>query len=135
MPIAMLTISDWDSAHERDKMIESPTWSEIESAIRALNNENLNDLYLYPEKNNTETYLCIGGGSGRYVLTGSIKNQSFPTLIDPDRSSMSSTQLVVGGQLGDYPSNWVMDLCTTLQTAKAFYDGSGFKCGVKWQTA
>jgi len=42
-------------AQERDTMIENPAWAEIESAIRALNNENLNGLYLQPEKNNTET--------------------------------------------------------------------------------
>lgn len=135
MPIAMLTISDWGSAQERDKMIENPTWPEIESAIRALNNENLNDLYLHPEKNNIETYLCVGGGAGRYVLTGSINNQSFPTLADPERSTTPSVELVVGGQLGDYPTNWVMDLCTTLQTTRAFYDAGGFNCGVSWQAA
>ena len=135
MPVEKLTISDWAATGERDTFIEKPSWSQIEGAVRALNNENLNDLYLYPEENNPETYLCVGGGAGRYVLTGSINNNSFPTLVDPIRSPTPTTSLVVGGQPGDYPSNWIMDLSTTLKTTKAFFDAGGFQCGVIWGSA
>jgi len=131
MPVAKLTISDWGATGERDTFIEKPSWPQVERAVCALNNENLNDLYLYPEENNAETYLCVGGGAGRYILTGSINNRTFPTLVDPSRSS-TTTSLVVGGQPGDYPSNWIADLSTTLKTTKAFFDAGIFECGVTW---
>lgn len=132
MPLAMLTISDWGAAQERDTLVENPSWSQVENAAHSLNNRNLNDLYLQPEENSAETHLYIGGGAGRYILSGSINNESFPTLVDPARPPSPNVQLVVGGQLGDYPNNWVLDLSTTLQTARAFFDAGSFNCGVTW---
>ena len=48
-----------------DTVVEKPSWSDIESAIRAMNNGNLNDVYLDLESE-LETSLTIGGGSERW---------------------------------------------------------------------
>ncbi len=131
MGIAILRLSDW-AASERESILRYPTWPQVEAAIRALNNDNLNDLYLQPDENDPATYLAIGGGAGRYILTGSIKNETFPTLVGTDRPPAPQVQLVVGGQLGDYPGNWVTDLSTTLETTKLFVEAGGFESNVPW---
>ncbi len=43
----------------------------MEEAICALNNNNLNDLYLIPQVGDLEKFLGVGGGAGRYLVTGS----------------------------------------------------------------
>lgn len=35
----------------------------------------LNDLYLEPEGDGERTFLCIGGGSGHYIASGSVDGQ------------------------------------------------------------
>jgi hypothetical protein len=69
----------------RTTEIDQPQWEAIDAAIRALDNASRNDVYLVPHKTDPETYLCIGGGAGRYIVTGSIRNEEFPTVIDPVR--------------------------------------------------
>jgi hypothetical protein len=132
MPIARLTICEWIGTGKQDTVIEKPAWGQIERAIRALNNENLNDLYLEPEVGNSEIYLCIGGGAGRYVVSGAIYNERFPTMADPDKPADSKEELVVGGQTGDYPGNCVVDLETALRAAKDFYETGGFSHEINW---
>jgi hypothetical protein len=56
-----------------------PTWDRVEDAIRELDERTHNDLYLHPDASNLETYLAVGGGSGRYLVAGSINNERFPT--------------------------------------------------------
>lgn len=76
--------------------------------------------------------MCIGGGAGRYVVTGSIENQEFPTVVDAARAAEPSELLVVGGQSGQYPGNRVLDLASTLKAARRFYTTGRFDGGVAW---
>jgi len=132
MAIGLLTICEWKGAHKDDTEIRLPLWSAVEAAIRALDNCNLNDVYLQPDETNPETYLAIGGGAGRYIATGSVNNERFPTLVDPQRPAEPKVLLVVGGQEGDYPANWIVDLPTALRAARSFYDAGGFARDVNW---
>ena len=132
MALAILTVCDWDSDGERDTLVANPTWAQIEAAIRRLNNQNLNDVYLQPDRDNTETYLGIGGGNGRYIVTGANSNKTFPTIVHGDRPGERKVTLVVGGQLGEYPENWIVDLESALRAARAFYDAGGFSTNEKW---
>jgi hypothetical protein len=133
MAIASMTISEWDGVIKHDTEIDCPSWPDVESAIRALNNCNLNDLYLQPFKSNADTYLCIGGGAGQYLVSGAVNvDEYFPTLVDPERLSEPRKVIVVGGQSGDYPANWIADLKTVLHAAKSFYDHGGFTADVNW---
>lgn len=131
MSVDILTVTNW-AAKDSCQEISLPSWQQIETAISALNCENLNDVYLRPIEANLETYLCIGGGAGKYIVTGAIENQQFPTLVDRARSEAPKIQLVVGGQPGEFPANWVVDLSAALVAAKAFYEHGGFECGINW---
>src|SRR5262249_25004042 len=92
-----------------------------------------NDLYLTPAVSDVGTYLCVGGGNGRYILTGAIEiDKEFPTLVESDRPADPVQELVVGGQAGMYPANWIVSLETALRAARAFYDAGGFEGSFPW---
>jgi len=81
-------------------------------------------------------YLAVGGGNGRYLVTGSIANERFPTVVDPAKSSDIREFLLVGGQEGDYPAHWILDLDTALRAAKHFYNTNLFEGGgLRWEDA
>jgi hypothetical protein len=133
MAISCLLICKWVGVTHHDTEIKNPSWPDVESAVRALNNREFNDVYLYPDESKPETYLCIGGGGGSYVATGSVESEYFPTLVDKKRPAEPELPLVVGGQKGTYPGNWVVDLQCVLMAAKSFYDVGGFISEIDWE--
>jgi hypothetical protein len=132
MAIDRLTVCDWSGRGKQDTVIDRPTWGDIEASIRALNNRNPNDLYLHPDALNSETYLCIGGGAGQYVASGSIDNECFPTLVDFQLPAEPRVTLVVGGQRSAFPGNYILDLESVLRAARSFYTTGGFGSDVEW---
>lgn len=46
MKIRSLTICDWHEIGRTDTVVERPSWAQVESAIRAMNNRNLTDVHL-----------------------------------------------------------------------------------------
>ena len=113
----------------RETIIENPTWEQTEAAIQALNNADLNDLFLYTNNN---TWLGIGGGAGQYFLSGAIGDDLFLTLVDPDKSPERKILLTVGGQSSDYPENWIHGLPQTIAAARDFYEMGGFSSNFLW---
>lgn len=131
--IALMTICEWTAGSRHDAEVRDPSWDEIARAIRALDGAARNDLYLCPDADDPGTYLCVGGGDGRYVVAGAIAIDSeFPTLVDADRPATPMEVVVVGGQAGRYPANWVVGLDAALAAARAFYDARGFGGGFPW---
>jgi hypothetical protein len=113
-----------------------PTWEQVEDSIRKLNERSHNDIYLHPDALNLETYLSVGGGSGRYLVTGSLDNERFPTAVRAVDEDGSRELLVVGGQSGHYPRNWILDIDLTLRAARSFFDTGEFGGGgVVWVDA
>ena len=129
MAVSKMTAYDWQGAIYQKTIIENPTWEQIEMAIQSLNHQNLNDLYLHINDN---TWLCIGGGDGQYLLTGAMGDDTFPMLVDDKKLSLPKIPLTVGGQTGDYPSNWLHDLSQTLIAVRDFYDSGGYSANVNW---
>src|SRR5262245_10382705 len=127
MAVDLLTVCEWHGAGKTDHEIPKPSWADVEQAIRALDGSARNDLYLQPDHSDPGTYLCVGGGSGRYILTGAIDiDREFPTLVDSGRPATPQEAIVLGGQEGLYPANWVVGLEGALSAARAFYDAGGF---------
>lgn len=136
MSIELLVVAQWNHPHMESADILNPTWDQVEDAIHALDEETRNDLYLHPLASNPETYLAVGGGSGRYLVTGSIDNERFPTVVKGSESTPTRELLVVGGQAGDYPSEWIHDLDLALRAARSFYETGEFGGGgVTWVDA
>lgn len=133
MAIELLTVCEWNGPHMESAKFPQPTWDQVEDAIRALDERTHNDLYLHPDASNLETYLAVGGGSGRYLVTGSINNERFPTAVNGVESNAARELLVVGGQTGDYPGNWILDLDSALRAVRSFFETGEFGgVGVPW---
>jgi hypothetical protein len=133
MPIASPTICNW-SSDPRDRVIENPSWNDIETAIRALDNADRNDLYLTPIHASPDTFIGVGGGAGRYIVHESEGGKRFPTLSNPDSTDERLEPLCVGGQLGEYPARWIVDLQRALAAAREFYEARTFDCGWRGKT-
>jgi hypothetical protein len=126
MPVAELRVFEWKGTRRTEQIIHRPSLEVVHKAVRALNGGSHNDLYLYPRAGIPQPYLCIGGGSGRYLLTGVLPGDRFPTLIDPSRPELPKEALRVGGQEGLYPRNWVHPLNVALRAAEAFWTTGEF---------
>jgi hypothetical protein len=131
--IARLVICEWLGARRRDHEIVAPGWELIEAAIRAMNGASRNDIYLMPREEEPDTYLCIGGGAGRYIATGSVRNEFYPTIVDGLRAAEPQEILTVGGQAGRYDANWIIDESTVIRVARAFYEAGDFAPELNWK--
>src|SRR5262245_7103226 len=105
-PCRWLIICEWSQDKLKKSTIDSPTWSDVENAVRGLDSDEFNDIYIYSDRKNTISYLCIGGGDVGYIATGNINNDRFPTWVDPSKSEEPEVELVVGGQSVYYPNSW-----------------------------
>lgn len=135
MSIGLLIVSTWSGPRHEETHLEHPSWPEVEAAIRGLNGTTHNDVYLCPEPTASEAYLCVGGGNGRYIVTGATKGGRFPTLTDATRTPEPREMLVVGGQAGDYPGHYVVPLETALRAARIYFETGAFSADASWVEA
>jgi hypothetical protein len=134
MAIESLTICEWSTNSRGDEVISYPSWADVEASIRRLDNKTRNDIYLRPLDSAQDTFLGVGGGAGRYIVTGSENGCRFPTLSNPAGTD-ELVSLCVGGQLGEYRSRWVVDLNQALAAVRMFYEAGTFDCGISWDYA
>jgi hypothetical protein len=133
MSIAELIICEWKGTGLKEQVINRPSLKTVVAAVRALDNAARNDLYLYPKAGSVETYLCVGGGKGRYLLSGQLPGERFPTLVDPSRPALPKEALVVGGQESLYPRNWIHPLDIALRAVEEFWNTGAFGgAGLNW---
>ena len=128
--IARLTVCEWSNGQRQDASISDPSWAQIESAIRALNARNLNDLYVYLA--NDDTWLGVGGGAGRYVVSGCSGGSEFPVLVSLESTSSFMEQVMVGGQLSEFRRDHVVTLNEALSACREFLDVGGFGPRANW---
>ena len=139
MTIERLVVSYWGKAPIPTRIVGNPTWQQVESAIRALDAADYNDIMMIPVVANEGTWLAVGGGAGRYVVTGSIEHNRFPTVVrEPGiglkRHEEENEMVMVGGQEGDYPRRWIVDLETAMRAARAFHLTGEFGGGrILWE--
>jgi hypothetical protein len=128
-----MTMCQWSGATVDSQIVPNPSLDQVEAAIRKLDNERFNDLYLQPVGDDPETWLCVGGGAGRYLLSGALGNQRFPTLVDPTKAADPAVALTVGGQEVTYPANRVHSLNTALEAVRTFWKSGRFEDpGLLW---
>jgi len=133
MPLAELRIFEWKGTGRTEQIITRPPLKKVLAAVRALDGAVHNDLYLYPKAATFQPYLCVGGGAGRYLLTGVLPGDRFPTLIDPSRPDLPKQPLRVGGQEGLYPGNWIHPLDVALRAVEEFWNSGEFSgAGLTW---
>ena len=122
-----MILCEWQGPHLDQQVVPNPTLEQVEAAVVRLNNARFNDLYLEPEDAEPGKWLCVGGGNGRYVLSGAEGEERYPTLVDPARPAEPAVTLVVGGQEGMYPANRVHALDTALDALRDFWTTGRFE--------
>jgi len=131
--LAELRIFEWRGTGRTEHIVTRPALEAVVAAVRALDGAARNDLYLYPKTGSAGSYLCVGGGAGKYLLTGVLPGDRFPTLIDPTQPELPKQPLRVGGQVGLYPRNWIHPLDVALRVAEEFWHTGKFGgAGLTW---
>ena len=133
--LAELRIIEWKGTSYTEQVVTRPPLKTVLTAVRGLDGAAHNDIYLYPKARTSNSYLCVGGGGGKYLLTGVLPGDRFPTLIDPGRQELPKEAVRVGGQQGLYPRNWIHSLDVALRTVEEFWNTGEFRTapsGLKW---
>lgn len=129
MFISKFSIENWEGNRNNELLQEVREWSEIETAIRALDGHRRTLVTLETEG---ETHMSIGGGNGRYLVYLTFDNDNFNYLVDLSGSDKDET-LVIGGQEGIYPARSCVDLATAVKAAKVFAQLGTMDRSVSWE--
>jgi Immunity protein Imm1 len=116
MFVVDMTTEKWIGNKNEGDLIENPSWNQVEKAIRELDGEHQTLVTLGV---NEDTYMSIGGGENKYIVTVTFDNFNFYILIDSTKSEQIE-KLVVGGQKGNYPATQCVDLLRCLLAARTF---------------
>jgi Immunity protein Imm1 len=128
-----LTISRWDQ-EPRDEVTLSPSWGEVERAIRNLDGDSLNDLYLHPNDQVPESYFAVGGGEdGRYLVIICEANERFTEAVSSLADDGTRVSMMCGGQPTSFATRQLVDLEAVLVAAKHFYDSGSASPRVTWE--
>src|SRR5262245_4931652 len=112
MPVFLLNVPEWDGRHGATRTIAKPRCEDVREAIRQLDNDRFCEVYLQGFENAETFWLSIGGGAGKYLITGAAEEGHYATVVAPTICDTTKRKLVVGGQLGLYPASWIQDLET-----------------------
>ena len=125
-----LSTEKWVGHKNESRFIENPTWQQIEAAICELDGKTQTLVTLGVDE---ETYMSIGGSTnGRYIVNVTFNNMTFYNLADRTQSEQTE-ELVVGGQLGNYPAKLCVDLPTTLLVAQTFARSGELDNSMTWE--
>ena len=121
---------NWVGNQDECELIESPTWSQIEQAIRELDRKSKTLVTLGADD---ECYMSIGGGeSGKYIVNVTFDNVRFHNLVEPSKPD-AIEKLVVGGQEGNYSARMCVSLETALLAAQTFTASGELQISLSWE--
>lgn len=117
-----------DDADQRPLL--NPSRGQIEAAIRALDGRLRTLLCIGPGFEGP--WVGVGGGPDRYVVSGTLDNDQFFTLTEPDTDDLE-VEVTCGAQAGFYPSRKVVDLTLALQAARVFAESGQLDPNLAWE--
>jgi hypothetical protein len=129
MFVVEMTTEKWIGNQNKGDSIENPNWHQIEKAIRELDGESQTLVTLGI---NEDSYISIGGGANKYIVTVTFDNFDFYILLDSPKSEQIEA-LIVGGQKGNYPANQCVDLLRCLLAARTFTESGKLDDLLTWQ--
>ncbi|MEG4323233.1 MULTISPECIES: Imm1 family immunity protein [unclassified Microcoleus] len=130
MFVLNLSAENWVGNQDECELIESPTWNQIEKALRDLNGKTKTLVTLGADD---ESYMSIGGGeSGKYIVNITFDNVSFYNLVEPSKPD-AIEKLVVGGQEGNYSAKMCVNLETALLAAQTFTASGELQRSLSWE--
>lgn len=129
----LLVAPRWTDSGVDDHEVESPTWLDVETAIRGLDGHTRSEVYLHPHRANTETYMAVAGGSdNRYLVFVCHGNERFDEAVTPGASDRT-VGMVTGGQRGEFRLEDLVTLDQALEAGRIYHQNGGLAAGVSWR--
>lgn len=109
--------------------IDDPSWSDVDAAIRALDQRTSSEVMLEAEE---PAYLVVSGGAGKYIVLATTPDLENFALKNPTAGS-GEEQVVAGGQRGSYPRRMVVPLELALAAARSYLAGEYLDPALLWE--
>jgi len=106
-----------------------PSWSDVESAIRALDAQFRTEI----DRETEDGGFGVGGGDGRYVVIWTPYEVDDPWTLLAGVPGEDPVDLVVGGQMGRFRPDSVVGLDEALQAARVFFDSQELPDSLGWR--
>jgi hypothetical protein len=130
-----MMLAGWELGLENDPGIPNPTWNQICEALIRMDGDMLTDVSLTSIGNGC--LLAGGGNGGRYIVVyfpqGTDEGDTL-TLADLSLEG-SEVELVAGGQLGEYPAKYCVDLPLVLRAFEHFFKTGELPSDLTWEPA
>jgi hypothetical protein len=124
-----MTVDRWEGVVDVGQPdIEDPTNEQIVEAIRRLDQERYTMVGLISEKGD----LLVGGGTGRYVCSGTLADGTVITLTREVHSDSPPISVVTGGQEGAFPASFVVGFEEAMQGVKSFIADEALRPPLTW---
>jgi hypothetical protein len=124
-----LSADCWQGPKNETNLVSDPSWDDIESAIRDLDGNVHTIVGLQADG---EAHLVIGGGScGRYIVYATFDNVHFSAL-SSGQAVQSKVPLCIGGEIGDYKDNLIVDIASALCAARPFAESGQLGPALPW---
>ena len=113
-----ITLDNWNGSHCKEEVYHINSSERLLEILEKLDTKQHTLVNLVLSE---ENYLMIGGGGGKYVVTGE-ENGIIFNLINPNEGSTLKIELNTGGQIGLFESKYILS------------KEIAFKCAVKCLT-
>jgi hypothetical protein len=110
----------------------NPGWTEIEAAIRRLDGKTCSLVVIAFGDSDAPHMAIGGGGSGKYLVYGTLDNMTFRNLINP-AAPIGRCFLVAGGQRGEYAEKHCVGLSDALRAAKTYAETGQYDSALRWE--
>ena len=118
----------------RQQTIDEPTWNEIESSLRTLQNADAVSkcsTVVLSSGSDGLTNMLVDGLGDEFVVQVSFGDGYFHYLADDSRNDVA-TRRVVGGQRVDWPNRHVANFVTALKAVRSFAESGSLDKDLDW---
>lgn len=128
MSMIVLQTDKWDGVYNRSDTYKNPTWEEIETAIKALDQKKRTQIVIQREDSSN---ISVGGGNGRYYVCITTSDERF-LILKQEKKGKGKKQLVVGGQVGNYPTETIVTITLVLKAVETFHKTGKIEKTLNW---
>lgn len=127
--IDRIVTDQWRGVYCNEQEMHSPSISDIDRAIKALDAETHTIASLYGQNG---AYLNVGGGNGKYIVYVSTKEGELWNLLSGSED-VGVILLNVGGQEGDFPARQVVGKDFASRAAETFFGSGKMDADLMWE--
>jgi hypothetical protein len=126
-----LIIDNWTLNKNKNSIINVNEFDEVIKFIKQLNQKEHTQVIL----DNESSYLLIGGGLNKYVVSFVIDDETSFNLFNTTLSNNFQLyeDLVTGGQKGSFPEHIVVDYELMIKASEYYFNTGKMNINLKWE--